>query len=85
MHLTARHMAVAGGEALAHAAESQAYFGRHARGIFLNHTCLIAPGKELGVLRHIGDQRVHLLGAVPDENGLVDTLHRIGTVCALSL
>jgi hypothetical protein len=73
---------VAGGETLVQATEGQADFGGHAGLVLLDDARLVAPGKKLRVLGHIGDQRVHFFGAVPDEDGLVDCFHRIGTACA---
>ena len=43
--------------------------------VLLEHRGVVAPGQELGILGHVGDQGVHLLGAVPDEDGLVDGFH----------
>jgi len=79
MNLAPGHMGIARGEALVDAAEPETDFGRHAGLVLLDHFGAVAPGEELGVSRHVGDQGIHLFGAVPDQDGLVDCFHRMGT------
>jgi SsrA-binding protein len=38
---------------------------------------MVAPRQELGVLVHIGYQRVHFAGGVPNQNGFIHGFHRI--------
>ena len=39
------------------------------------HAGLVTPGQKGRVIGHIGDQREHFFGAVPDEDGLVNGFH----------
>jgi SsrA-binding protein len=55
--------------------KGDADLGLHAVRLQGQHRGVVAPGQELGVLRHVGDQREHLFGAVPDEDGFVDGFH----------
>src|SRR4030095_14790506 len=63
-------------------AEGQPHLRRHAGLVLLDHLGTVAPGQELGILRDIGHQGVHLVGAVPDQDGLVNGFHSMGTACA---
>jgi hypothetical protein len=36
---------------------------------------MVAPGQKLRIAVDIGDQGKHLLGAVPDQHGLVNGFH----------
>src|SRR5690606_11866689 len=82
LDFTAGDVGVAGGETLVQPGKGQADFGGHAGLVLLDDARLVAPGQKLRVPRHIGDEGIHFFGAVPDEDGLVDCFHRIGTACA---
>mmetsp|Transcript_898 Transcript_898/g.1829 ORF Transcript_898/g.1829 Transcript_898/m.1829 type:complete len:203 (+) Transcript_898:93-701(+) len=77
LHAARVLVAVAGRERMPDAGIGQVQTGRDALGVLGQGLDLVAPGQELGIALHLGNQLVHLTRRVPEQNGLFDLLHRI--------
>ena len=52
----------------------------HAVRALIQHLGLATPGQKTGVGRHIGDQSIHLVGRVPEQDGLRYMLHTMKAI-----